>query len=185
MSATKKVNTEVRGIIIMKNIILTGFMGTGKTAVGRELSRLLNMRLVDVDFEIEESREMKITDIFKNFGEPFFRDIETEMIRKLARVENTVISTGGGAVLREENMEALRETGVVFCLYADPETIIARTRSSNDRPLLAVEDPLAKIKELLLTRMPFYEKAGIMIDTNGKTPLEVAEEIAGIIRCKR
>ncbi len=170
---------------MMKNIILTGFMGTGKTAVGRELSRLLNIRLVDVDSEIEDSRKMKITDIFKNFGEPFFRDIETEMIRKLAHAKNAVISTGGGAVLREENMEALRATGVVFCLYADPETIIARIGSSNDRPLLAVEDPLAKIKELLHARMPFYEKAGIMIDTNGRTPLEVAEEIAGIIRCKR
>lgn len=169
----------------MKNIILTGFMGTGKTAVGRELSRLLSMRLVDVDSEIEKSRKMKITDIFKNFGEPFFRDIETEMIRKLAHAENAVISTGGGAVLREENMEALRATGVVFCLYADPETIIARVGSSNDRPLLAVKDPLAKIKELLRARMPFYEKAGIMIDTNGRTPLKVAEEIAGIIRCKR
>ncbi len=170
---------------MMKNIILTGFMGTGKTAVGKELSRLLNMRLVDVDSEIEESRKMKITDIFKNFGEPFFRDIETEMIRRLADAQNTVISTGGGAVLREENMEALRASGVVFCLYADAETIIARTGDSNDRPLLAVEDPMAKIKELLRVRMPFYEKAGIMIDTNGKTPLEVAEEIADIIRCKR
>ena len=170
---------------MMKNIILTGFMGTGKTAVGKELSRLLNMRLVDVDFEIEESRKMKITDIFKNFGEPFFRNIETEMIRKLADAQNTVISTGGGAVLREENMEALRATGVVFCLYADAETIISRTGGSNDRPLLAVENPLAKIKELLRVRMPFYEKAGILIDTNGKTPLEVAEEIADIIRCKK
>jgi len=168
---------------MMKNIILTGFMGTGKTAVGKELSRLLNMRLVDVDSEIEENRKMKITDIFKNFGEPYFRDVETEMIRKLARTKNTVISTGGGAVLREENMEALRETGVIFCLYADPETIISRTGGSKDRPLLNVEDPLAKINELLRTRMPFYEKAGIVIDTNGKTPLEVAEEIADIFRC--
>lgn len=170
---------------MMKNIILTGFMGTGKTAVGKELSRLLNMRLVDVDSEIEQNRKMKISDIFKNFGEPYFRDVETEMIRKLARTKNTVISTGGGAVLRAENMEVLRETGVIFCLCADPETIISRTRDSNDRPLLNVEDPLAKINELLTARMPFYEKAGIVIDTNGKTPLEVAEEIADIFRCGR
>jgi shikimate kinase len=167
----------------MKNIILTGFMGTGKTAVGKELSRLLNMRLVDVDSEIEQNSKMKITDIFNNFGEPYFRDAEAEMIRKVARTKNTVISTGGGAVLREENMQVLRETGVIFCLYADPETIISRTKSSKDRPLLNVEDPLAKIKELLRTRMPFYEKAGIVIDTNGKTPLEVAEEIVEIFRC--
>lgn len=169
----------------MKNIVLTGFMGAGKTAVGRELSRLLKMRLVDVDSEIEGSRKMKITDIFRNFGEPYFRDIETEMIKKLARAENTVISTGGGAVLREENMAALRETGVIFCLFADPETIIARTSGSNDRPLLNVEDPLARIRELLSLRMPFYERAGTMIDTNGKTPLEVAKEIVEIFRCTK
>ncbi len=169
----------------MKNIVLTGFMGAGKTVVGRELSRLLSMRLIDIDSEIEESRKMKITDIFRNFGEPYFRDVETEMIKKLARMENTVISTGGGAVLREENMGILRETGVIFCLYADPETIISRTAGSNDRPLLNVEDPLARIRELLSQRMPFYERAGIMIDTNGKTPLEVAEEIAEIFRCAK
>ncbi len=169
----------------MKNIVLTGFMGAGKTAVGKELSRLLKMRLVDVDSEIEESRKMKITDIFRNFGEPYFREIETEMIEKLARAENTVISTGGGAVLKEENMAALRETGIIFCLLADPESIIARTSSSNDRPLLNVEDPLARIKELLSLRMPYYERAGVMINTNGKTPLEVAKEIAEIFKCKK
>jgi shikimate kinase len=169
----------------MKNIILTGFMGTGKTAVGKELARLLNMRLVDVDTEIERSRKMKITDIFRDFGEPYFRDVETEMIRELARTKNTVISTGGGAVLRAENMEVLRETGVIFCLFADPETIISRTGGSKDRPLLNVEDPLAKINELFQARMPLYKKAGIAIDTNGKTPLDVAEEIADIFRCRK
>lgn len=160
-------------------------MGAGKTAVGRELSRLLKMRLVDVDSEIEESTNMKITDIFRNSGEPYFRQIETEMIRKLARAQNTVISTGGGAVLKEENMAALRETGVIFCLLADPETIISRTSGSNDRPLLNVKDPLARIRELLSQRMPFYEKAGITIDTNGKTPLEVAKEISEIFKCQK
>jgi shikimate kinase len=105
------------------------------------------------------------------------------MIRKLAKEKNIVISTGGGAVLREENMAILRNTGVIFCLYADPQTILDRTGGCKDRPLLDVEDPLAKINELLRKRMPFYEKAGIMIDTNGKTPLEVADEIAGIYRC--
>lgn len=169
----------------MKNIVLTGFMGTGKTAVGRELSRLLNMRLVDVDSEIEKSAKMKITEIFSNFGETYFRDIETEVIKKLAAAQNSVISTGGGAVLREENMEALRQTGLIFCLFADPETIIARTAGSNDRPLLNVEDPLARVRELLNLRMPFYERAGILIDTKGKTPLEVARELAEIFKCAK
>ena len=160
-------------------------MGTGKTAVGRELARLLQMKLVDVDAEIEGRRDMKITDIFKNFGEPYFRDLETEVIRELSEQKNIVISTGGGAVLREENMAVLRKTGIIFCLYADPQTILDRTGGSNDRPLLNVKDPLAKINELLRIRMPFYEKAGIMIDTNGKTPLQIAEEIAGTYRCRK
>jgi shikimate kinase len=169
----------------MKNIVLTGFMGTGKTAVGRELSRLLSMRLVDVDSEIESERAMKISEIFSVFGEPYFRDLETALIMRFAKEANLIISTGGGAVLREENMAALRKTGAIFCLQAYPETILARTAKSSGRPLLNVDDPLAKIKELLDYRMPYYEKAGILIDTEGKTPLQVAEEIAGKMKCRR
>ncbi len=167
------------------NIVLTGFMGTGKTAVGRELARLLSMRLVDIDSEIEAERDMRITDIFKDYGEQYFRDLETRMIMRYSKEKNIIISTGGGAVLKDENMAALRGNGMVFCLYAAPETILQRTGGSDDRPLLNVEDPLAKIRELLNRRMPFYEKAGTVIDTDGKTPLQVAEEIAKIARCKK
>jgi shikimate kinase len=169
----------------MKNIVLTGFMGTGKTAVGRELSRLLSMQLVDIDAEIESTRKMTINEIFKRFGEKCFRDIETETIRKYASGRNLIISTGGGAVLREENMEALRENGIVFCLDACAETILERTGRSDDRPLLRTEDPMAKIKELLSFRRPFYEKAGTLIATDGKTPLQIAGEIAEIVRCRK
>ncbi len=169
----------------MKNIVLTGFMGTGKTAVGRELSRLLSMRLVDIDAEIEKSREMSINDIFRDFGEKCFRDIETDMIRKFAKEKNLIISTGGGAVLREENMAVLRENGMIFCLDACPATILKRTARNEDRPLLKVDDPMAKIKELMSLRRPYYEKAGRLIDTEGKTPLQIAEEIAEIFRCRR
>jgi len=161
----------------MKNIVLTGFMGTGKTAVGRELSRLLSMKLVDVDTEIEKSRQMTINEIFKQFGELRFREIETEMIRKLSERKDVIISTGGGAVLRQENVDVLREQGIIVCLMATPETILKRTSHSSHRPLLQVEDPFGKIKELLDFRRPFYEKADIMIDTDGKTPREIAEEI--------
>jgi len=161
----------------MKNIVLTGFMGTGKTAVGRELARLLNMHLVDVDTDIEKSEKMSINEIFEQFGEPGFRELETEMIKKLSERNNIVISTGGGAVVRQENVDVLKKNGVIVCLTAKPETIVRRTGNSNDRPLLQVEDPLEKIKELLNFRKPFYEKADIMIDTEGKTPLHIAEEI--------
>jgi shikimate kinase len=169
----------------MKNIVLTGFMGTGKTAVGKELSRLLNMKLVDIDTEIEKNERMTINDIFENFGEKHFREIETEMIKKLSRQSNLIISTGGGAVLREDNMSPLRENGIVFCLSACPETVLKRTSGSDERPLLKVEDPIARIGELLKLRAPFYEKAGIMVDTEGKTPLQIAEEIIETLKCGR
>lgn len=167
----------------MANIVLTGFMGAGKSSVGRELSRLLGMKLIDADEEIERSQNMAISEIFRLFGEERFREIETEMLRKLAKEDRVIISTGGGAVLREENMEALRKNGTVFCLVASAETVYARTKQSDNRPLLKVDDPMSRIRELLSARMPFYEKAGTMIDTEQKTPQQVAEEIARVFRC--
>lgn len=161
----------------MKNIVLAGFMGTGKSEVSRELSRILGWKAIDVDAEIEKSQKTTITEIFKQFGELRFRDTETEMIRIFSKSKNVIISTGGGAVLRQENMDALRENGIVVCLTAKPETILQRTSNNNDRPLLQVEEPLKKIKELLEFRRPYYEKADIMVDTEGKTPLQIAEEI--------
>lgn len=161
----------------MKNIILTGFMGTGKTEVGRILSQKLGYTLVDVDSEIEKEQKLTITEIFKQHGEPRFRDIESDIIKRLSEMENAVISTGGGAVLRQENMDNLRKKGIIVCLTASAETILKRTSNDNSRPLLQVENPLQKIKELLEFRRPYYEKADIMIDTDGKTPIEVAEEI--------
>jgi shikimate kinase len=169
----------------MKNIVLTGFMGTGKTTIGQVLAQMLHMKLVDVDEEIESAQGMTINDIFKIQGEQHFRDIETAMIKKISQEKNLVISTGGGAVLRDENMRALKEKGIVFCLSASVETILERTGSSQDRPLLKVENPKEKISELLAYRRPFYEKAGIMIDTDGKSPLLIAEEIMEIVKWRK
>jgi shikimate kinase len=161
----------------MKNIILTGFMGTGKTAVGKELAQLLDMKLIDVDTEIEKTEKMDINEIFKRRGEQRFREIETEMIKTISRNKNAIISTGGGAVLKKENMDILGEEGIIICLTATPETILQRTSTNSDRPLLQVEDPFEKIKELLDFRKPHYEKADILIDTDGKNPLQIAGEI--------
>jgi len=167
---------------MVKNIVLTGFMGTGKTEVGRVLAQRLGYVLVDVDDEIEKEQKMKISDIFCRAGELAFRDIEAGMIKKLAQLGKAVISTGGGAVLRQENIDSLRSKGVLVCLTASAETIFDRTKRSNDRPLLKVDDPLGKIKELLAFRQPCYQKADIAIETEGKTPIEVAEEIIEKVR---
>jgi shikimate kinase len=161
----------------VKNIVLTGFMGTGKTEVGRELSNILGWKLIDVDGEIVKAKNMSINEIFSQFGEPVFRDIETEMIKNIAANKNMIISTGGGAVMRQGNMEALRQTGIIVCLTASSDTILKRTGNSDERPLLKAENPLQKIKELLDFRKPFYEKADIMIDTENRTPRQIAEEI--------
>ncbi len=169
----------------MKNIVLTGFMGTGKTEVGRELARVLGWKVIDVDDEIVKAQKMSINEIFSRFGEPAFRDIETEMIRQVSRSRNVIISTGGGAVLRQENMDILKERGVVVCLDAAPDTILKRTSGNSERPLLKVEDPLGRIRELLEFRRPFYQKADITIDTDGKTPLLIAEEILERMGWKR
>jgi shikimate kinase len=169
----------------MKNIVLTGFMGTGKTAVGRELSHLLNMKLIDVDTEIEREQNMTINEIFKQFGEQRFREIETEIIKSITRNMKVIISTGGGVVLKQENMDALRANGIIICLRAKPETILSRTNNNNERPLLRVRNPLATIRDLLSFRNPFYEKADMVIDTEEKTPLQIAEEIIDNIRHDR
>lgn len=161
----------------MKNIVITGFMGSGKTVVARELARITGMRVIDVDTEIERSAKMTIKEIFERLGEPKFREIEAMIIKQVSEKKNVIISTGGGAVLRQENIDAMKKSGVIVCLSAAPETILERTRDNNDRPLLQVENPLERIKELLEFRTPFYEKADIMIDTERKTPLQVAEEI--------
>ena len=152
-------------------------MGSGKTVAARELARLLGIKVIDVDTEIEKFTKMTINEIFQQFGEPRFREIETEIIKQVSENKNVIISTGGGAVLKQENMDALRGHGVIVCLAAGPETILQRTRSTTDRPLLHVDNPLERIKELLQLREPFYGKADITIDTENKTPLQIAEEI--------
>ena len=160
-------------------------MGVGKTEVGRELSAILGWKVIDVDDEIVKSQKMSINEIFRRSGEPAFRDMETEMIRKISQKRNVIISTGGGAVLRQENRELLKTHGVVVCLIARPETILERTSRNRERPLLQVEDPLQRIQDLLEARKPFYEKADIMIDTEGKSPLSIAQEILERMGWKR
>ncbi|MBF0537825.1 MAG: shikimate kinase [Nitrospirae bacterium] len=161
----------------MKNIVFTGFMGTGKTTVGCLLSETLGRPLIDIDSEIETATAMKINEIFATHGEARFRQIETDMAMKVSKIKGVIISTGGGIVLREENMTHLRRNGYVVCLMAMPETILSRLAGSDDRPLLKVPNPLQKILELLDFRRPFYEKADLIIDTDDKTPEMVVAEI--------
>ncbi len=166
------------------NLILVGFMGTGKTTVGKILSKKLCMKFIDIDELIEKTLGMKISQIFNKFGESLFRDIESEIIKIVTKSKGQVISAGGGAILREENFTNFKKAGKIFCLVASEETIFERLKNCKDRPLLMVENPLEKIKELMKERMPFYEKADYRVITDNKSPHEVAKEIIEILGVK-
>ena len=167
---------------MFKNIILTGFMGVGKTSVGTRLAKDLGFVFVDTDELIEADQKITITEIFSNFGEPYFRDVEARVIRQVLEGEGQVVSTGGGAVIREENRRAFKENGVTICLTAHPDSIYARIRHETHRPLLQGPDPLAKIRELLTGREQFYRQADFIIDTSERSVDDVIAEIKEKVR---
>ncbi len=167
-----------------KNIVLTGFMGAGKSTVGRIIARALGMRFVDLDEEIEKKAGMSIPEIFSKYGEEHFRDIESEIIKEVSSLSNAVIVTGGGAVIREENRKMLRENGVIVYLHVEPEEAFRRLKDDTSRPLLRVENPLQRIKELMDKRKEFYRDNDFEVDTTGLSPEEVAEEVIKRIKTK-
>jgi len=132
---------------------------------------------VDCDDEVEKEQGVSITHIFSEFGEPYFRQLEREMIARLSGMEGLVISAGGGAVIDPVNVENMKKAGPVVCLTATPEAILARVEKSTHRPLLKTPDPLGRIKELLAARAEFYGRADITVDTTGLTPNEVADRV--------
>ena len=166
----------------MPNIVLVGFMGTGKTSVGQKLAVRLQMPMIDTDDIIVEDSGMDIPDIFARYGETHFRDLESAAVRKAANLENHVISTGGGVVLRESNLDMLKRSGVVFCLTATPEEIWRRVGSETHRPLLQDPNPLDKIEQMLLERRPFYARADYEIPTTGLSIKAVTDTIVEIFQ---
>lgn len=170
---------------MFRNIILTGFMGVGKTSVGTRLAKDLGYVFVDTDGLIEADQKTPITEIFSTFGEPYFRDVEARIISQALEGEGQVISTGGGAVIRDENREAFRKAGLTICLTARPEVIYDRIRHETHRPLLQTPDPLAKIKELLSGRDKYYKQADIIVDTSDKSVDDVLNEIRDRVKYAR
>lgn len=166
----------------MKNIYLVGFMGTGKTVVGKELAKKLNKDFFDLDDVIEEKEKRKITEIFSQDGESYFRKIERETLLEFSQKKEKIIGCGGGIVLDSQNIQKMKETGVIICLTASPEVILERTKEYRHRPLLNVEGPLKKIKELLDFRRPYYERTDYIIDTSNLSISEVVDKISELIR---
>ncbi len=165
----------------MHNIVLVGFMATGKSTVGRALAQRLSFSVVDTDDMIERKAGKPISQIFADDGEGAFRELEAETAREVANLSRHVIITGGGIVLRHSNMSALKQAGPVFCLTASPEEILRRTQGTSHRPLLQTADPLATIRELLATRAPFYAAADHTVETTGVPLGRVVARILEVI----
>ena len=141
----------------MNNIILIGFMGCGKTTVGKNTAEALRLDFVDTDEYIERKYEMRISEIFEKFGEEKFRDMETKALREVCQRDNTVISTGGGIIIRDENADIMKNSGKVFFINTPFETIKSRLKGDKKRPLLA--EGFEKAKALYDSRMDKYQKA--------------------------
>ena len=161
----------------MQNLVLCGFMGCGKTTVGRLLAARTGRRFADTDALIEEEAGMAVEDIFKRFGEEDFRLRERQVCARLADQEGLVIATGGGALTFPENAAALRRTGIIILLDVTPETVLSRLKGDRSRPLLQRPDREAAVRDLMSRRLPrYYEAAALFIDGN-PPPEAVASEI--------
>lgn len=164
-----------------KNITLIGMMGCGKTTVAKELAKSLSeLILVDIDAEIEKSSGRKISEIFLKYGESRFRELECAKIKSFLKFENQIISAGGGAFENPDNRKLFLENSKVIFLKASAETIYERIKSETHRPLLKKNFSLEKIQHILSLREKNYEKAHYIIDTDGKTPYNIVEEILGV-----
>ena len=163
----------------MKSIYITGYMGAGKTTIGKALSKELDIAVVDTDQKIEEKQGKLIRDIFAEEGENIFRQYESEMLRSLS-TSNMIITTGGGIVERAENRQWMKENGTVVYLYCDPYVIAERLREDITRPLFQKENIEAFVKKFE-NRRAYYEEADIHIDTTNKSVEEIMEELEGKI----
>jgi len=160
------------------NIFLIGPMGSGKTAVGKQLARLLHLQFFDSDAEIEHRCGVDIPFIFEKEGEAGFREREQEAIDALTRMQDVIVATGGGAVLSPYNREHLSSRGHVVYLQTSVEQQLERTRHGRQRPLLYTEDPERRLRELLAVRAPLYESiASLVICTDGRQVRAVADEV--------
>ena len=163
----------------MNNIILIGFMGSGKTTIGMKLAQKYQWTFLDTDQLVEKKENMKISTIFQNHGEAYFRDLETVCLKELDNgVEKQIISVGGGLPLRSENRELLKKIGKVIYLKAKAETIYSRLKYNTDRPLLQGENPEEKIRTMLLDREKFYlEAADIIVEVDNQSYEEVVNAV--------
>lgn len=159
------------------NVVLIGFMGGGKTTIGRKLARRLGYHFLDMDEHIEKEENRKIAEIFVQEGEEVFRQLENQLLKRLQSIENTVIATGGGVIVKDGNIDLLKRIGRVFYLKTPVEEILERVTRAQHRPLLNEENPEQKVKTLLAQRTPFYEQADCIVETQNLPPHRVTSQI--------
>lgn len=160
-----------------RNIFLIGFMGAGKTTVGEVLAQKIGYTCVDPDQVLEENAGTTISTIFSEYGEDYFRDLETKTLESISEGEKQVIATGGGVVIKDRNWDIMKEAGLTIYLKAPVEVLYERIKDSTHRPLLQVENPLERARELLDEREHLYQKADLIIDTESMSVDEVAQEL--------
>ncbi|SHK93186.1 shikimate kinase [Selenomonas ruminantium] len=171
----------------MRNVVLIGFMGTGKTSTGKMLAQRLGCAFIDMDAKIEEDTGLTIPQIFARFGEEHFRRLEHEWAVRLGKRRNAVIATGGGTVKNPANIEALKTGGTVVCLKADVDTVLERTSCRGTRPVLDKEDKGDRrqaVAKLLAEREQFYAQADFAVDTSDLSPLQVVEIIVKALKTR-
>lgn len=164
----------------MKSIYLTGFMGAGKTTIGQVLATNLNLPVVDTDTLIEQNMKMEIKDIFEQHGESYFRELETKTLQELP-VNDTLVTTGGGIVTTQKNIDWMKENGCMIFLYADPEIIWGRLENDTTRPLIK-QKKKEEIIELFNTRLALYNQAHIKVDTTGLSLEAAADAVHNAIK---
>ena len=165
-----------------RNIILCGFMGTGKSSVGKRLAEIVHYDFLDLDTAIEAEAGMSIPEIFSSRGEPEFRALESRMVERIAEETGCVIAAGGGTIVDPQNLARLKSCGVVITLTADIQTIAQRVGKGDDRPMLWDGDRLEKIRMLLQKREQAYSKADIVLDTSSLSIDEVAQQLVERLR---
>jgi len=168
-----------------KNIIITGFMGTGKSVIAKELARKLKMEFIDMDQIIEEGLGISIADIFARYGENYFREQENKLVKELSQKENRVIATGGGTLLSSDNARMLGQAGEIICLYADSQIIYNRLEKKNNRPLIKGDNILNKINHLLEKRKKVYDNFDYKINTSNLSVQEVVDKIIELLKLER
>ena len=161
----------------MDNIYLVGFMGTGKSVVGRELAKKYKRQFIDLDELIEMKEKRRICDIFVKDGEPYFRRIEKKALRGVAVEKKLIVSCGGGIVIDKENIQLMKKTGLIICLTATPQVILKRVSGCKHRPKLNVAQPKKQIEFLLKLRFPYYAQADETINTSRISVKEVVGRV--------